>query len=535
MSNPAGQPDVKLPSRSGTVTSNLTRRTSNSDDEAIPDSDSGEVCYKSPPIGQRSYSSPVPRVERLRAWKHLCGNLEDYVSMHAKVAKSHSKDYEKILKIASEPLKESHHFSTSDGGVASLFEKMRTNSQGIVNMYLETEKSLTGSILPTLTRLHKEIKGKSKELTTGAAKGAKAVEKARGVTQKHIELLGQNATSFDTSIGKIDPTHDPYVLKRGTNHRLNKQVAEENNHRQDILAVQNSFQQFEAYILQTIQTVLDNFFQLMGGQMDRQRAMYGEILATAQRIPPDFEWINFCMNNDTKLVNPDSPPRDFASISYPNQNHRSTQPLIEGALERRSRAMIKGYNNGYYVVTPARYLHEFKDNDDFRRDPTPELSLYLPDCVVGAIDGAKFNVKGKDVSNGKVGNAFHTNTELSFKARSPSDAEKWWSVIKDCTRAGAPAPSSDPTGPSEPGNQPPPTYAAGEQQAAPSAAAAAAPASDATAHPAGGSGNPSAATDVKTPVGEKEVSTPAIPKPTRTASSGSYFTGPSGSAVGEKS
>ncbi|KAJ6160939.1 hypothetical protein N7470_004335 [Penicillium chermesinum] len=477
MSNPAGQPDVKLPSRSGTVTSNLTRRTSNSDDEAIPDSDSGEypaVCGTKAHCLLRQTITLL--VERLRAWKHLCGNLEDYVSMHAKVAKSHSKDYEKILK-------------------------------GIVNMYLETEKSLTGSILPTLTRLHKEIKGKSKELTTGAAKGAKAVEKARGVTQKHIELLGQNATSFDTSIGKIDPTHDPYVLKRGTNHRLNKQVAEENNHRQDILAVQNSFQQFEAYILQTIQTVLDNFFQLMGGQMDRQRAMYGEILATAQRIPPDFEWINFCMNNDTKL------------------------PLIEGALERRSRAMIKGYNNGYYVVTPARYLHEFKDNDDFRRDPTPELSLYLPDCVVGAIDGAKFNVKGKDVSNGKVGNAFHTNTELSFKARSPSDAEKWWSVIKDCTRAGAPAPSSDPTGPSEPGNQPPPTYAAGEQQAAPSAAAAAAPASDATAHPAGGSGNPSAATDVKTPVGEKEVSTPAIPKPTRTASSGSYFTGPSGSAV----
>lgn len=38
--------DVKLPQRSGTVNSTLTRRTSMSDDEAIPDTDSSEVCIR---------------------------------------------------------------------------------------------------------------------------------------------------------------------------------------------------------------------------------------------------------------------------------------------------------------------------------------------------------------------------------------------------------------------------------------------------------------------------------------------------------
>ena len=59
-------------------------------------------------------------------------------------------------------------------------------------------------------------------------------------------------------------------------------------------------------------------------------------------------------------------------------DHRATQPLIEGSLERRSRAVIKGYSTGYYVVTPARYLHEFKDNDDFRRDPSPNSPSTCP-------------------------------------------------------------------------------------------------------------------------------------------------------------
>jgi hypothetical protein len=39
-------------------------------------------------------------LERLRAWKHMCGYLEDYFSATAKVQKSQSKDYEKILKVS---------------------------------------------------------------------------------------------------------------------------------------------------------------------------------------------------------------------------------------------------------------------------------------------------------------------------------------------------------------------------------------------------------------------------------------------------
>lgn len=305
----------------------------------------------------------------------------------------------------------------------------------MVNMYLDTERNLRMSVYPVLERLHKDIKAKTKEVQAGASKSAKAVDKARGVTQKHIELLAQQTASFDATAGnKLEQQHDPYVLRRGINHRLNKQITEENNNRQDILAVQNNFQQFESYVIQTVQGALDQFFQFMGGQLDRQRAMYGDILASAQKVPPDFEWVNFAMRNDAVLIDPDSPPRSLATVTFPNQDHRATQAMIEGSLERKSRAVIKGYSSGYYVVSPARYLHEFKDADDLRRDPTPELSLYLPDCVIGAIDGVKFSVKGKDVSSSKVGNAFHTNTELSFKAGSPSEAEKWWSAIKDASR-----------------------------------------------------------------------------------------------------
>lgn len=139
----------------------------------------------------------------------------------------------------------------------------------------------------------------------------------------------------------------------------------------------------------------------------------------------------FVHRNTNTLIDPSVPERSVSNISYPNQGHPSTQPLIAGALERKSRNALKGYSSSYYVITPSKYMHEFKDDNDYRKDPTPELSLYLPDCTIGGINGERFNVKGKDASKGKVGGALAMSHELSFRAKSPTDAEKWWTTIRE--------------------------------------------------------------------------------------------------------
>ena len=92
--------------------------------------------------------------------------------------------------------------------------------------------------MPILERLHAEIKNKSKELSSGADKGAKSVDKARNTTQKYVELLGQHTASFDSSGGKVDASNDPYIIQRNVRHHLHHQVLEENNNRQDLIAVE---------------------------------------------------------------------------------------------------------------------------------------------------------------------------------------------------------------------------------------------------------------------------------------------------------
>ncbi|KAI8631132.1 PH domain-containing protein [Xylariaceae sp. FL1651] len=385
--------------------------------------------------------------ERLQAWKHAVVYLEDYIGAVEKVHKAHSKEYEKVLKTISHPLREGHHFDQGLGGVAGFFENMRVNTQAMISSNTETEKTLKGTVLPILERLHKEIKAKHKEVSHGVDKSAKEIEKARNTTQKHIELLGQHSASFESTGGKLNPSDDPYVIKRGVLHRLNKQVIAENNHSNDLIHVQDSFQVFEAHVIQVIQQAMEAFNQVAGGQAEKTRALYADMLGAAQRIPGDFEWKGFQTREGHRLVNPNDPPRSLDAITFPNQDHPSTKPLIEGSLERKSRNKLSwGTQSAYYVVTASKYLHEFKDDDNLRSDPKPELSIYLPDAVIGAPSGDKFNVKGKD--RGKsISSKLAGSSELAFKAHSAADAQKWFEAIRVAAGATGPAYESAPASP----------------------------------------------------------------------------------------
>lgn len=426
-------------------------------------------------------------VERLQAWKHAVGYLEAYVESTEKVHKELAKEYEKVLKTVSEPLREGRHFDQEVGGVASFFENIRTNTQAISHSHTETEKALKLAVLPILEGLHREIKERAKVIRTAADKGLKAVSKARNHTQNHIELLGQHASSFDSvgshaqpasggmhihipgthshnSSGKPKPDSDPYVLKRGILYRLHKQVLEENANRQELLSIQNTMQQFESHILQTIQQAMAEFYKHVGNQADKQKALYGDIVGVAQKLPLDFEWNGFMKRESDVLIDPNVPSRSVDQIQFPNMDHKSTKALIEGPLQRKGKIM-RSYSTGYYVVTPSKYLHEFKDNDNFSKEPEPETSLYLPDCTVGALskepDG-KFIISGKETGGALKG---FTKHDFAFKATSHAEAAKWHEIISQCAGLTTnETPITSPASPTAVGTtdemtgMPPPTY-----------------------------------------------------------------------------
>lgn len=240
--------------------------------------------------------------------------------------------------------------------------------------------------------------------------------------------MGLHAAAFDSTAGKVDGAHDPYVLKRAVVHRLHKQIQEENNNRNDLLAVQDSFARFEAHIIKTIQQGMGQFQQILTMQAENTKHMYGDMASTAQRVPPEFEWHSFVKRNNNILIDPSAPPRDIRTVVFPNQDHKATQALIEGALEKKTK-LLRKYETNYYAVTPAHFFHEYKTDDVYSKDPVPEMSLYLPDCVIGPLEDTEFSIKGKDVSKGKLGSLVSLSHEFEFKAHTLQDARQWYEVI----------------------------------------------------------------------------------------------------------
>lgn len=197
---------------------------------------------------------------------------------------------ESVQKIE-DPLKESEMFTQNAGGISSLFDNMRTNTSALAASHYETAKSIKSGVIPQLERLHTEIKAKTKELSSGATKGTKAVAKSREITQKHIDQLATNVGRFDSAGGGTklsDPVEDPYIAKRKVLNKLHIQVGDENAQRQDLLAVQTGFQAFEAHVIQTVQGAMNAFYQAVGTQADKTKGLYGDIVSMLHSPPRGY-------------------------------------------------------------------------------------------------------------------------------------------------------------------------------------------------------------------------------------------------------
>ena len=227
-------------------------------------------------------------VERLRAWKHAVGYLEAYFTQTEAVHKTLAKEYQKVLKTVDEPLREGHHFAASVGGVASFFENVRANTVRLASSHAETAAELKTAVIPILGRLHKEIKDRAKHVQSESEKSAKGVLKARTATQTHIDLLGTYCATGDSAggslAGRAKPEHDPFIVKKALLHKLAKQVAEENNQRQDLISVQTHTQQFEQHVLATVKEALAIFNQVMATQADLQKTLYADVLGGFNRL-----------------------------------------------------------------------------------------------------------------------------------------------------------------------------------------------------------------------------------------------------------
>lgn len=437
--------------------------------------------------------SPDPTnllLTRLDNWVHAVSLFEDYVEIHIQFQKHTTQGLEKVRKSASDPPKfdflstenkntlravSSPPVSTSalspvsapsspvlaaspapdavpgainvaapDAttsspaeitgpiGIAEAFENTRIRTEALINKSLETETALKNSILPQLTTIRADIEKHIKGLKTSGLKQSKDVEKAKADTQRAIEHLGQYTSSFNISSGgnRHEYKNDPYVLYRQTLNSIDDQLAKENIQIDALVFTEKSIETLERHLVQVLQQAAHLFDQILAGYHSLCLDSYHGVSETFAAVVPEAEWENFFSKNSASLVPYDKKHRAISNVTFHNDGHPSTLPIIEGTLLRKEGKLLKSWTSGYYVLTPSNYLLQYSSNN-YVQDPTPDFALFLPEATVSEVSTKdagkfKFTVQAKDGTR-TVGLGSKT---YSFKTNTFDEIGAWHAAIK---------------------------------------------------------------------------------------------------------
>jgi len=233
-----------------------------------------------------------------------------------------------------------------------------------------------------------------------------------------------------------------YLVNQAVSQQLNKQVLEENLLQKSIIVMQQNSAHFENGIVRAIQSAWQTFDEWQSRAVTSNQDAYRALSAHMASLSPDHEWISFAARSD-HLVDPDTPLRDPHLINYPCKNDPSVSPVHTGHLERKKR-YSRSYDDNYFILTPAGYLHAFNNSDPSHPSGhgiNPAFSLFLPNCTLGPPSSAsskahKFHIEGRKdgtgtTKSGSLRAIFSDNTlAWSFRARSREEMMEWWNDMR---------------------------------------------------------------------------------------------------------
>lgn len=321
---------------------------------------------------------------------------------------------------------------------------------------IDFQNQVQSHILPDLKRLLQEIEKKQKDYVVYSSAESKDLTKLRDISAKACQTLDANVQEFDRgnlSKNRLDYKKDPYLIKKTLLKDAVLQIRAENKRIEFLANAEESLRSNEARFLNELKRIFALLTQLIGTLYGNSINSAGNLNNILTSIPDNLEWNNFLQKNsnflvtageqneltslnnlslndksDANVVISNSYKRQITNITFRNNDHLSTRPLLEGVLSRKETTLgiAKKYISYYFAISPAGYFYGFPTRSI---DSTqPNLILYIPDCETKNMhNDFKFSLRGKDISS-SVG-ALKLKKTYVFKASSENDFDTWWKVI----------------------------------------------------------------------------------------------------------
>ncbi|KIM33257.1 hypothetical protein M408DRAFT_326039 [Serendipita vermifera MAFF 305830] len=377
-------------------------------------------------------------IERFIAWKAIVKQLIAYFQGVADIENNTARELTKLGGVIQVPFRAGNQF-LGQGGLQDIFYNIRDKTRTIADAHANLGRTIDSSIVSHLEKLRSEIKGHIRNVERDTGRLATTVARERESSTKQIAELARSIALFKNTPMAVTAKDDPYVQNILVAKQLQKQVLEENALQKSIVIMQQSSAHFEEGIVRSIQSTwqtFDEWQSRMSTTVQQTWRILGESMAS---LSPDREWVEFAARTD-HLLDPETPLRNPDVIEYPFKNDASVIAVHVGLLERKKR-WSRSWEEGYFVLTPSGWLHEYASSDPNARS-TPKFSVFLPLCTLGPPStqrskSHKFVLEGKQDAQGSRRNSFKLPAKLggnsthgyTFRARSHEEMMEWW---QDC-------------------------------------------------------------------------------------------------------
>ncbi|KAJ3004360.1 hypothetical protein HKX48_001263 [Thoreauomyces humboldtii] len=368
------------------------------------------------------------------------------------MAASHDKT---LREWTSHPSHEREAAFKTNGNINDLMRNLRETTGKLSSEHEAVYKVLSSHTLPALKSLEKEIHHRMTNLLADEKHKRREKEHDDQTLHRLIKELKTSLVAANGT-GEVAPwvAGDPFLIDVAIKRHLNDAKLRLRSDTSTLDGLTKTTGVWEQNLIAKIKSALLAYT----GLSSVAAASHGAttfLEESLNRIEPIQEWQTYAQTQLTEAFAAQIDPEVAFSSDYPGSDSPLVELDREGQMLRKAK-ITKKWNDKYYLLTNAGWLHEFPahprlDMPEKGLYPKPVKSLWLKGCFIsdlgvgGRTSTSEFHIEHRHEKKAPIG-----KKKVSFKysTNSQGESDAWYTAICKYVPVehGVRLPGSSPTG-----------------------------------------------------------------------------------------
>ncbi|KAJ3171366.1 hypothetical protein HK101_011256 [Irineochytrium annulatum] len=388
-----------------------------------------------PPSATEAY------MERLKGWTEIVKRLISYFEMVLDQEKKLAELCSKSAKDLSAPLRvHGNEVFDPDESVQSVFKALFESQSRLSSEHNAAATHIENETIPNLKTLLSEARKKCLDrdgewtaLDKALAKDRELYSKLASNVKASIQYqlkIRAGVANPEAGMDK-DVPRDPWIANLQMQRHISNLLANQSEIRSQLASQEQNIAVFEQVTVQHLRNTLSSYIMTTKKGAALKASPVAPLIAAIDAINPEADWTLFRRRRADVIMDRLRPLLRRDEVIYDGMNDSGCEAVKEGTLMKRIPGMLrsKGFKNGHYVLTVSGFLHGFASPDAVDAGTeNPELSLWLPECIVG-LRGQDPKEPNEFTIQEKSGGFLKGAEKHRLKAPSNDEADFWYELV----------------------------------------------------------------------------------------------------------